>query len=559
MKHLILLFSFTALLMTACNQEPDSTQKPNVLFILMDDLGYGQLGINNDTLETEDFDPFYRHLEDSLQGYSMDKALEFTKRAIPTITELSKNGIRFTRAHTTCNVCAPSRQGIATGNMQMKYGVYTNGGLNLVPGTHLAENFQKRGYQTAHIGKWHMGVNRHEIRDSILRKYGFDKPVGYRFLKKENPEAFTEIIESGYYGSVIDKQHPLNNGFDYYYGYNYWGSQFYNSHNVWENFKHAGRQEGYNTDVFTDVAMGYMEEQIDAGKPFYLDLHYHAVHDSLEPRAPDKYFNKFDSDNYHLNNFYAHINGVDCNIQRIVDFLKSKGAYENTLLMFTSDNGAMSMGAYNGFKTGSPLPANAPFSGHKGTYYQGGIRVPMFIHWPDGIEKTGVSHQIVSTMDILPTAIDVTGGTIPEGIDGRSLAPLFRDPDGSKIHDHLIWAGSHATNQGFLVQKTNKTHGTAGAYGPAAWVVIQGDFILRFEGTIVPEIYYEYWDGRGAVLELYNIKKDPAERINIADQFPEKVREMAEIYFAESTDFTAPVRWNQEKYQELLNSEKLFE
>ena len=89
--------------------------------------------------------------------------------------------------------------------------------------------------------------------------------------------------------------------------------------------------------------------------------------------------------------------------------------------------------------------------------------------------------------------------------------------------------------------------------------MIQGDFILRFEGTIVPEIYYEYWDGRGAVLELYNIKKDPAERINIADQFPEKVREMAEIYFAESTDFTAPVRWNQEKYQELLNSEKLFE
>ena len=82
-------------------------------------------------------------------------------------------------------------------------------------------------------------------------------------------------------------------GFDYYYGYNNWASQFYNSTIVWENFKNAGKQKGYNTDVFTDKAMEFMSKQIDTENPFYVQLHYHAVHDSLEPRAPDKYFNQF--------------------------------------------------------------------------------------------------------------------------------------------------------------------------------------------------------------------------------------------------------------------------
>jgi uncharacterized sulfatase len=545
----------------SCNSPSKADEKTNVLFILMDDLGYGQFGINNDTLEVSDFDPFYMHLEDSLQGYSMDKALEFTKRAIPTITELAKDGIAFSRAHTSSNLCAPSRMGIATGTLQNKMGAYTNGdigGQGIMPGKHLAENFKKREYKTAHIGKWHIGFHNDQIIADILTRHGIEGPVSYRQIMENYPEIFREIEEAGYLGSVIDEHHPLNNGFDYYYGYNYWGSQFYNSTYVFENFEHAGRQKGYNTDVFTDRAMDFMEEQIDGKHPFYVQLHYHAVHDSLEPRAPDIYFDRFDADNYHLNNFFAHIYGVDSNIKRMVEFLKSKGQYENTLIMFSSDNGAMSMGAYDGIKTGSPLPANAPFSGHKGTFYQGGIRVPMVAHWPDGIKHPGSVQQIVSTLDIIPTAIAATGGIIPEGIDGKSLLPLFED-HGAVIHDHLIWAGAHASNQGFLVKKTNKTHRTAGRYGPPAWVVIQGDYLLRFVGVLVPGIYLEHMQGRGPVLELYNIKNDPAERINLAEQLPEKVAEMAKIYFEESGDFLPPATWSKEKYEELVHSESLLQ
>ncbi|MGC9344487.1 MAG: sulfatase-like hydrolase/transferase [Bacteroidales bacterium] len=557
LKRSVRIFLFTSVvLLFSC--EKSTMEKPNVLFILMDDLGYGHLGINNDTLEISDFDPFFVYLVDSLQGYSLEKALEFTKRAIPTISNLANEGIRFTRAHTTCNVCAPSRLGIATGTLQTKFGVYLNGEQRLKEDTHLAENMKNLGYQTAHIGKWHIGESKDQMLVDILKKHGIEEQLGYNQIRNQYPEIFREVEESGYRGSVIDAHHPLNNGFDYYYGYNYWASQFYNSTYVWENFTHAGRQDGYNTDVFTDVAIDYMDNQIDRDKPFYVQLHYHAVHDSLEPKAPDLYFNRFDAESYHLNNFYAHIYGVDYNINRIVEFLKSTGAYENTLIFFTSDNGAMCMGPYDGHKTGSPLPANAPFSGHKGTYYEGGIRVPMFVHWPEGIKQTGVSHQLISTMDIIPTAIDVAGGAVPEGIDGKSLVPLFSDPDGAIIHDHLIWAGSHAYNQGFLVKKTNKTHTTAGKYGPPAWVVIKGDYLLRFMGELVPGIYLEHMDGREPIVELYNIKLDPAERNNLADKLPEKTKEMSEYFFRESKDFITPVHWDLEKWQVLFDSKIYF-
>ena len=547
----------TILLLFSCQES--SVEKPNVLFILMDDLGYGQLGINNDTLKISDFDPFYVSLEQSFQGYSLEKALEFTKRAVPTMSTLAEEGIRFTRAHTTSNVCAPSRLGIATGILQTKYGVYQNGEHYVPNGSLLVEKMKDLGYQTAHIGKWHIGLSKDQMLKDILRKHGLDENLGYRHVRANYPEVFREVEDSGYRGSVIDEDNPRNNGFDYYFGYNYWGSQFYNSTYVWENFTHAGKQKGYNTDVFTDRAIDFMDKQIEQDKPFYLQLHYHAVHDSLEPKAPDLYFNKFDSDNYHLNNFYAQIYGVDYNINRIIEFLKANGVYENTLIIFTSDNGAMAMGAYEGIKTGSPLPANAPFTGHKGTYYEGGIRVPMFIHWPNGIKQKGVSHQLVSTMDIIPTAIDAAGGIVPEGIDGKSLIPLFSDPDGASVHDYLVWAGNHGYNQGYLVKKTNKTHYTVGKYGAPAWAVLQGDYLLRWQGELVPGIYLEHMDGRAPILELYNIKLDPAERNNLADKFPEKTKEMSEYFFRESSDFIPPVSWNREKWEAIMNSKSYFE
>ena len=401
--YCLILFYLFAIMGCQVPNQNNKISPPNVVFIMMDDLGYGQFGVFSDSITTADFPPFFVKLVDSLQGYSLEKSLEFSRRAIPTLKSLSENGLLFKKAYTSSSLCAPSRVGIATGRYQNKLGFYTNTDVELKginSGSHLVEQLKKLTYNTAHIGKWHLGSRDKTIIDAILKKYSLSVNKRWSRYRNTHPEAYNEIKNSGYLGSVIKKHNPLNNGFDYYYGYNHWASQYYDDKNIWENFEHVGIQREYNTDVFTDKALEFMESQIGKKDPFFIQIHYHAVHDSIEPVAPKKYLDKFKSASHHLNNFYAHINGVDQNVKRIVSFLKRNNLYENTIIVFTSDNGAMSGGVYNGHKTGSPLPGNAPFAGHKGNYYQGGIRVPLLFHWPSGIKIQGVSESIVSKLVI---------------------------------------------------------------------------------------------------------------------------------------------------------------
>ncbi|WP_111706809.1 sulfatase family protein [Lutibacter citreus] len=553
----ILLKLFILLLVINVSCKPEKIKNPNVLFIMMDDLGYGQFGVNNDTITTKDFNPYFVHLVDSLQGYSLEKSLEFSKKAIPTLTQLAKTGIIFNKAYTTSNVCGPSRLGIATGTNQNRFGVYTNEDCEkdgLVPGTHLAETIKKLDYTTAHIGKWHIGRKNFTMISDLLKENGLDDSVNMYYLRTTHPKLYKQLNNLGFNGSVSNEQHPLKNGFDYYFGYNHWSSDYYNSKKVWEDYKYNGQQKGYNTDVFTDKTIAFMDKSFSKEKPFYIQLHYHAVHDSIEPQAPDKYYKKFNSKSKHLNNFYAHINGVDENVKRIVSFLKSKKEYENTIIVFTSDNGAMAGGSYDGNKTGSPLPANTPFKGHKGNFYQGGFRVPFFVHWPKEIKKAEVSSQLISTMDILPTVIDIAGGEIPNNIDGKSLKTIFKNESKGKIHDYLIWSGVQAYKWGYLINKSAKTHNTEAKFAPPAWVVIQDDYLLRYTGILEKGVYLDFMDGREAIIELYNIKNDPGELNNIADSNPEIIKELSNKYFRDSKSFPLPADWEKSKWEELRDT-----
>lgn len=545
MKNLLTLFCLLVAF-SGCQDEIED-RPPNLLFIMMDDLGYGQFAINNDTLATEDFDPYFVNLVKEQQDYTPQEALEFSKIAIPTMNRLAREGVRFTQAYTSSNLCAPSRLGIATGILQHRLGVYRNTDCEergLDPGSHLAEKLHDLGYATAHIGKWHIGRRRHQMLVDATQRHGIKDTLSYNQIARLYPDIYRKLVEEGYYGSVIDEHNPLRNGFDYYYGYNNWASQFYHSTLVWENYEHAGKQPGYNTDVFTDKALTFMQEQVNQQKPFYVQLHYHAVHDSLQPKAPDAYFNRFDSDSYDLSNFYAHVYGVDANVQRIVDYLSSVNELENTLIVFTSDNGAQAGGP-------SVLPGNAPFSGHKGTYFQGGFRVPMFFYWPKGIPQPQTLDQTASTMDILPTLIDAAGGTLPEGIDGRSLLPLISGQSQAPVHDHLVWAGLHARAWGFLLNTSYKTHGTERNHAPPAWVVVRKPYLLRYVGTIEPEVYHEEPLGSPPVYELFNYLDDPAETRNLAEEMPEKVAELRAIYGEEADTFQPPFAWDRRKWEEI--------
>lgn len=520
----------------------------------MDDLGYGHLGIHNDTMAVSDFDPYFVSLVDSLQGYSLEKSIEFTRRSTPTITKLAQEGMMFTNAYTSSSLCAPSRIGIATGILQNRMGIYSNDDCEqqgIAPRTHLVEKLKGLGYATAHIGKWHIGRRDKSLLHGILKKHGIDTTTNYYALAELYPEVFTEVRNTGFIGSVVKEHHPLEHGFDYYYGYNHWASQYFNDLNVWENYDHAGKQEGYNTDVFTDKAIAYLSDKIEDNDPFYLQLHYHAVHDSVEVKAPDKYLNKFDDSSFELNNFYAHIYGVDQNISKLISYLKSKEQYENTMIIFTSDNGGMTGGSYEGFKSGSPLPGNTPFAGHKGTLHSGGSRVPMFVHWPAGIAKSAVRTNLVSAMDILPTVIDAANGKTPSGLDGKSLLPVFED-NGEVIHDHLLWAGMHAYKWGFLINKSSKNHGNESAFAPSGWVVVKDEFLLRYTGTREPGIYYDFMEGREPVLELFNLEEDPAETNDLAAQLPDKVKELESLYRKESKEFPEPHDWARSKWQEIV-------
>ncbi len=400
MRFIILLTYFLAF--QACSSTKQrETKAPNLLFILMDDLGYGHFGPNNAALTVDDFNPWFVRLVKENQDYSPDQALAFSKSATPSLNRMAREGILFTNAFTTSNLCAPSRLGIATGIQQNRLGVYRNLDCEqrgLDPGSHLAGVLQDMGYATAHIGKWHIGQRDKSIIDELADSLGLDMQLDRWGNLRQSPDIYRAFMNSGYLGSVIDEHNPLQNGFDYYYGYNYWASQFYNSTIVWENYTHAGKQKGYNTDVFTDKALDFIKSSRAKDQPFYIQIHYHAVHDSLEPKAPDMYYNKFDSPSYDLNNFYAHVNAVDVNLKRILDYLESVNQLENTLIIFSSDNGGQVGGP-------SVLPGNAPFSGQKGSYLLGGMRVPFFCYWPAGIQKAkqldhlGINHGYTAHTD----------------------------------------------------------------------------------------------------------------------------------------------------------------
>jgi len=192
-----ILFPAFLIILAGCNKP---VPKPNILFVMMDDLGYGQFGIYNDTITTKDFDPFFVHLVDSLQGYSLDSALAYSKKAIPTLGKLAKEGVLFTNAHTSCSICAPSRLGIATSTMQAKFGVYTNldcENSGIVPGTHMAENLKKIGYKNAHIGKWHIGKRDKQIINNVLLQHGISNQTDSKPKTRMTPEIAREIEAAG--------------------------------------------------------------------------------------------------------------------------------------------------------------------------------------------------------------------------------------------------------------------------------------------------------------------------------------------------------------------------
>ena len=443
----VLLFSLTA----ARAQSDADERPPNIVFILVDDLGY------------TDVNPF---------TFQPDHYYE-----TPNVTRLAGQGMTFTSAYTNAANCAPTRAALMSGQYYPLQPIYTvNSGARgtaserkLIPAenettlptekTTIAEQLSEAGYSTAFMGKWHLGAP----GETGPRQQGFDVNVGG--------------THSG---------HPS------------WEGAYFQPNNNPE--IDDAREGEYMTDYLFRKADAYIRRHRD--EPFYLQLSPYSVHVPLQ--APDSRIAPFKEKSpvgQHNNPTYAAmIKSVDRGVGRIMRTLDSLGLKKNTLLVFYSDNGGL--GGYRSIgleKNG--ITDHAPLKGGKGSFYEGGIRVPLIVRWP-GVTRPGTTNdEPVTSIDFYPTLLEVAGADSPDEypLSGTSMVPLLERSTARLDREHLYW---HFP--GYLQ-----------AYGPGDWRTTPVSVIRSGPWKLMK--FYE-----GNRLELYNLDADIGETRNLAEERPEK-------------------------------------
>jgi len=461
---------------TLLSSATSAERPPNILFILTDDLGYGDLQCyGNPYVET------------------------------PNINRLAEEGVRFTQHYAPSPLCAPSRAGYLTGRYNHRTGgidVSSNRGIDRIALDEkiFGDYFQHAGYATALIGKWHNGL------------YNYD------YL-------------------------PHRRGFDLFYGFPN-GAQDYWKWNLYRNDVVESHDGRYLTDALNDETISFIRENRD--QPFAIFLAHLAPHTPLQ--APkelvDKYVEIVDGDyDKAVAILYAMIEMLDTGLGRVFDTLKELGLDENTIIVFTSDNGAQFHGSG---RPGESLERYAGgFSGNKGFVLEQGIRVPAIVSWPGRVEGGDWITVPVHGCDWLPTLFNLTGSSLPEGakpFDGIDIFPVLQGTDGEEWRDRK-----------FPFQKNRYTpvaHSGAAIrvgewklYWPAVRETARKD-LARDNTSYERGQVRKHWEMpldpdlptfEGVATEppqLFNLIEDPAERHDRAAEFPERVAEMKSLYDA---------------------------
>ncbi len=379
-----------------CNDK--QSRKPNIVFILVDDLGFSDVGCyGSDLHET------------------------------PNIDRLARQGMRFTDAYAAAPVCSPTRASIMTGkyparlHMTIWYESSANPPQNrrLIPPVTqgnmpheqvtIAEVLKEAGYFTSHVGKWHLGNASH-----YPETQGFDVNIGGTF-----------------WGAPTTFFYP-------YGGPSRWGGEYrYVPH------LEFGSEGEYLTDRLTDEAIRVIEKSKD--RPFFLNLCYHTVHTPIEgkPDLVEYYKKKVKPGMHHQNYEYAAmVHSLDENVGRVLAKINELGIDDNTVVIFFSDNG----GYINRFKA-KAVTDNYPLRSGKGSLYEGGTREPLIVRWP-GVTKAGsVCRQPVISTDFYPTILEMTGldgdSKHNADLDGLSLAALLKRPNAKLKREELYWHYPH--------------------------------------------------------------------------------------------------------------------
>lgn len=422
--------------------------KPNIIFILADDMGYNDVSFNGQ------------------RNFST-----------PALDRMAEEGMVFTNHYAGSTVCGPSRATLLTGNHTGRVYQRGNGTIEFRPDPldmTIAYRLKSAGYHTALIGKSGVAVN--STNAALPNQKGFDHFFGFLSHRAAHRFYPTELYRNG---ETI--HYPQNNG-------------------------HTG--EVYSGDVILDDALRYLDEQSTFENPFFLHLAIQQPHADLS--VPDEFWHpfkgRFDENpigfgNYRQTRYPAATHAgmiayVDHTVRRILQKLKELGIEENTLVIFSSDNGSYAEGGYHY----SMHDSNAPFRGGKRDLYEGGIRVPTIFWWPGMIDPGTTSDHVSAFWDFAPTALELAGLKIPETMDGISYLPtLMRNNDQQKAHEYLYWE--------FYEQGGKQ----AVRYG-------------QWKG-----IRLDVKQNRNNPIELYNIVYDPSEATNLAGQYPDIVARIAAI------------------------------
>lgn len=447
------------------------TEKPNIVFILADDFGYG-----------------------SVNSYGADRDLVRT----PHIDNLAERGMRFTHAHTPASICTPTRYGFLTGRYPwrstLKFGVTDpNGALLPDPDrVTIADLLKSEGYNTAAIGKWHLGYGNVQPCDFTgkLTPGPLDLGFDYHFAVPQNHGDYWGVyVENDeIYGLRSKKSHP--------YSRTYYGPQY-------KGFDAPQRVNKDVMKVLTKKSVDWLKDQ-SPETPFFLYFAAVAVH---RPITPSDYMRGV-SDCGPYGDF---IQDVDLSVGRIVETLKYLNLYANTMIIFSSDNGgvipANKPEEEESQAIGYGLKINGDLRGRKHTIWEGGTNVPFIVTWPGKVEKGSVSDDLVNLMDIFATVAEITGNGLPANKDVAPDSFSFLSSLLKKDNDH-----------------PRISMVTADAKGMHAIRMDEWKFIDNTPPEGFPEKRMNQY--RNEKPQLYNLADDPGEETDLLEHYPEKARQM---------------------------------
>ncbi len=386
----------------------------------------------------------------------------------PHLDKIAAQSAILENWYSNAPVCAPARASILSGRYPAKAGVPANA-RNLTPGIPtLGRQFQEAGYKTAAIGKWHLGLN----AASHPNAHGFDYFYGF-----------------------------LNGCIDFYSHRFYWGEPGRpNYHDLWRNREEVFEDGRYFTNRIAEESNAFLDA--NPRQPFAAYVAFNAPHYPMH--APEKYMQRFASLPLERRTYAAMIASVDDAIGEIRSTLERQGRWDNTLLFFTGDNGATTEKRAGLNREYATAGSNGKFRGYKFSVFDGGTHIPGFIHYPTRIKARKLP-QLAQAMDILPTALDLAGLTLPSELDGLSLAKVLTD-NAPTPHKALYW-----TNQG----------ATAIRQGDWKLVINGKDFDRRPEGN-------QPLSGDDALF-LSNLAEDPSETKNLRKSNPKLVDELSTL------------------------------